>query len=87
MKHSRHSTKPNNGIRIDANKHSIMSGGIKNDAAFLIGGIDYMAKVPIKFIIRHEYAGPTTMEKAFQEVIEKKFRDEQKRLAEIKKAS
>lgn len=46
-----------------------------------------MAKVPIKFIIRHEYAGPITMEKAFQEVIEKKFRDEQKRLAEIKKAS
>ena len=38
MKHSRHSMKTNNGIRIDAGKHSIKTGGIKNDAAFLIGG-------------------------------------------------
>lgn len=40
MKHSRHSTKPNNGIRIDAKAHRIRTGGIKNDVTFLIGGDD-----------------------------------------------
>ena len=40
MKRSRHSMKPTNGVRIDAKEHNIKTGGIKNDAAFLIGGDD-----------------------------------------------
>ena len=40
MKHLKRSMKTNNGIRIDANKHNIMSGGITFDATFLIGDDD-----------------------------------------------
>ena len=40
MKHSRHSMKPNDGINSDTKEHSIKTGGINFDAAFLIGGDD-----------------------------------------------
>ena len=40
-----------------------------------------MIKKVVKYIIHHEYSGTIPMEKAFQEVIEKKVRDIRKKPA------